>query len=285
MMRFLLFFYLLLKITCFGQSDPSYTVFSGTGKKKSFEKLLKESAKADFTFFGELHNEITAHELECQLLNYLYSIHEKKLLLGAEMFESDNQQGIDAYLNGEISADSLKNVVRLWPNHADYQPLLTRAKDEKLPFIATNIPRKYASLVFKQGLDSLMKLDSSHLNFICPLPFEMDTTLKSYKDLLTFGAHGSTNFMMAQAIKDATMAYFIYNFSFEGSKFLHFNGSYHSNFDEGIVWHLKNYFPKKEYLTIAVVSQESSKKLSKENKKLADFIIVLPTNSPKSYED
>jgi uncharacterized iron-regulated protein len=267
-------------------TDYQYQVYSGAGKKKTLLKLMEASQKADYTFFGELHNEITAHQLELALSKHLFRVHGANLILAAEMFETDNQKAINDYLSGKLPKDSLALKARLWPNNeTDYQPLLDFAKTNKLQFVAGNIPRKYASIVFKKGLDSLMMLDSADLQYICPLPFAIDTTLKSYKELLTFGEHGSKKFMLAQAIKDATMAHSMLQAKKDGSKFLHFNGSYHSNFGEGIVWHVLQQDPKAVVITIAVVSQSKITKLDKENFKLADFIIVLPENSPKSYEE
>jgi uncharacterized iron-regulated protein len=275
-----------ISLTVVAQSTTEYQIYCGTGKKKTLHKLMEAAQKADYTFFGELHNEIIAHQLELTLSKHLFHIHGANLILAAEMFETDNQKAINDYLSGELFKDSLENHVRLWPNHeTDYQPLLDFAKTNKLKFVAGNIPRKYASIVFKKGLDSLMLLDSSDLQYICPLPFALDTTLTSYKELLTFGEHGSKKFMLAQAIKDATMANSMLRVKTKGSKILHFNGSYHSNLREGIVWHVLQKDSTAVIVTIAVVSQAKISKLDKENLKLADFIIVVQENSPKSYEE
>ncbi len=288
-MKKLLLLFLLANSSSYSAQSPTdyqYQIYSGLGKKRTLLKLMEATQKADYTFFGELHNETTAHKLELALAKHLFKVHESNLILAAEMFETDNQDGINDYLSGKLPKDSLATKVRLWPNNeTDYQPLLDFAKTNKLQFVAGNIPRRYASIVFKKGLDSLMMLDSADLKYICPLPFAIDTTLKSYKELLTFGEHGSKRFMLAQAIKDATMAHSMLQVKKSGSNFLHFNGSYHSNFREGIVWHVLQQDPKAVVVTIAVVSQNKITKLEKENLKLADFIIVLPENSPKSYEE
>ena len=47
-------------------------------------------------------------------------------------------------------------MARLWNNFkTDYKPLVDFAKDNNLKFIATNIPRRFASLVFKGGFEVL----------------------------------------------------------------------------------------------------------------------------------
>ena len=53
------------------------------------------------------------------------------------------------------------------------------------------------------------------------------------------GSHATPNLPKAQAAKDATMAHFILK-NFDPNKlFLHFDGSYHSDNYEGIVWWIK----------------------------------------------
>lgn len=96
-------------------------------------------------------------------------------------------------------------------------------------------------------------------------------------------AHTGLNFPKAQAIKDATMAYSILEHYQAGSAFLHLNGSYHSDNYEGILWYLQQDQPDLKYSTITTVAQKDLKVLENENKKKADFIIVVPENMTKTY--
>ena len=63
----------------------------------------------------------------------------------------------------------------------------------------------------------------------------------------------TANFARAQAIKDATMAYFILQNLKPGQTFLHFNGDYHSKNFEGIVWYLRQKQPDLKILTLSSV--------------------------------
>ena len=111
---------------------------------------------------------------------------------------------------------------------------------------------------------------------------EYDSELAGYKSMAGMGAgHGMPYIAQSQAIKDATMAYFIHkNFS---NRFYHLNGTYHSNNYEGINWYLKKLNPEYKILTIASVEQEDIDDLSDDNKGLADIIIVIDSDMPKSY--
>jgi uncharacterized iron-regulated protein len=85
----------------------------------------------------------------------------------------------------------------------------------------------------------------------------------------------------SQAVKDATMAYFI--LKNKKGPFLHFNGSYHSQNYEGISWYLKKGDPNLKIATIHSVEQDSIDKLEEANKNTADFIICIPTDMTKTY--
>ena len=154
-----------------------------------------------------------------------------------------------------------------------------------MPVVATNIPRKYASRVFKNGgfqaLDNLSDLEKK---FIAPLPIDFDIELSQYKNMLDMmGDHASPDIVKAQAIKDATMAHFILQNYSEGDKFLHINGSYHSDFHQGILWYLMNVNNTLKYMTISSVYQENVQKLSKVNMKRANFIICVDSDITRTF--
>ena len=95
--------------------------------------------------------------------------------------------------------------------------------------------------------------------------------------------HGGENLPKAQAIKDATMAYFIVKNLQKNSLFIHYNGSYHSDKYEGIFRYIKKSNPKAKITTIATVTQKNISKLETENKNKADFIIVVDEDVTKTY--
>lgn len=281
-----------LTIICFtlmispllAQRKPAYELYKANGKKVNFGKMIRQLSRGDIVLFGELHNDPIAHWLQLESSKALSQ--HRKLILGAEMIESDNQQALNAYLAGEIDQKGLDSLARLWPNYrTDYAPLVDFAKNNSLPFIATNIPRRYASDVHKKGgFQVLDSLPDQEKKWIAPLPIEFDPALPGYKNMLTMmGTHGSEDMVKAQAIKDATMAYFIHKNFREDALFLHFNGAYHSNHYEGILWYLEKANPNLTYFTISTVVQSDISSLEKENKGLADFIICVDEEMTKTY--
>lgn len=280
-------FYLLLLLTCSQLSQAQefvpYQVFSATGKKVTDKQLISGLSKADVVLFGEFHDNSIVHWLQLKVVQELHKKHH--IQLGAEMFERDNQSQISAYLNGDLNEKAFDSTVRFWPNYkTDYKPLLEFAKTQELPFTATNVPRKYASLVFKKGTVALEELPAQEKAFMAPLPFPFDPELPSYKKMLALlPDHSNHNFPKAQAIKDATMAYSIVENKSKDRLFIHFNGSYHSDYYEGIAWYIKHYSPNLKVVTITTVTQETLKNLKSENKLKADFIIVTDPEITKTY--
>ncbi len=95
--------------------------------------------------------------------------------------------------------------------------------------------------------------------------------------------HGLAHIAEAQAVKDATMAHFILKNFEDGKKFIHYDGSKHSDYHEGIVWYIKQKRPDLKILVISSVQQENLDSLTTENKELGDFILVTPEDMTQTY--
>lgn len=237
--------------------------------------MIKALDKSQIILFGEYHNNPISHWLQLELTKSLEETNQ--LVLGSEVMEADNQEQLNLYLKNELDYKGLDSAARLWPNFkTDYKPLVDFAKDNKLTFVAANIPRRYAKIVFKGGFEALDTLPENEKAWIAPLPIKYDAELPGYKSMLEMmGGHGGENLPKAQAIKDATMAHFILKNYSENQTFIHYNGAYHSNNYEGILWYLKEEKTNIRYATISTVSQAEISKLEEENKGVADFIICV----------
>jgi uncharacterized iron-regulated protein len=146
----LLILFLGLSMTLKAQDKPAYILYNAQGKKVSYVKMIKQIERQDIVLFGELHNNPISHWLELEVTQACSE--KRNLVLGAEMFEQDNQQALTSYLQGKITAKGLDSSARLWKNYrTDYAPLVNFAKEKNIPFIATNVPRKYASTVARGG--------------------------------------------------------------------------------------------------------------------------------------
>ena len=277
-----LLIFILLSFT----QKKAYKIYNQKGKKSSYEKILKETKEADVIFFGELHDNPINHWLQYELTKDIFATINDNLVLGAEMFEADDQVVINEYLGGHYSYNTLKKEAKVWPNNkTDYQPLLDFAVSNQLTFVATNIPRRYANIVYKNGFEGLNYISSEAKKWIAPLPINYDKRLPGYKKIAKMQGkkHNGDNLAKAQAIKDATMAHFILKNWKKGSTFIHYNGAFHSNNFEGIIWHLKQQKPELKILTIGAVEQENIDSLMEENTGIANFVVCTPTSMTKTY--
>lgn len=278
-------FCLLTFVFSFSQDKPAYQLFDKNGKRTSYRKLLKASVNTDITLFGEHHDNPISHWLQLALTKDLHKKH-KSIVMGAEMLERDNQKQLNQYLSDEIDQKGLDSLARLWSNYkTDYKPLVDYAKENKIPFIATNIPRRYASMVFRGGFETLDTLSGNQKEWIAPLPVKYDASLSQYEKMLEMSqGHGGDRLPKAQAIKDATMAYSILsNLPNTKTTFIHYHGTYHSDFYEGIYWYLKQNQPNLKIVTISTVLQSQLKKLDKEHLHKADFILVVDEDMTTTY--
>ncbi|MBC7572398.1 MAG: ChaN family lipoprotein [Spirosoma sp.] len=299
-----------------GPDKPAYRLYDARLKPTTYAKLLQQAANADVVLFGELHNNPICHWLQLELTKDLATRSAGKLVLGAEMFESDNQTALSSYVQGQITDQEFAAQMRLWPNYeTDYKPVVDFAREQKIPFIATNVPRKYATLVARQGLAALDTLPADAKKQIAPLPLTVDLTLPGYAAMLDMmgvpshggpgaSSHGSSgaasphggmsdmaerspaaNFARAQAIKDATMAYFILQNRQPGQTLLHLNGDYHSKNFEGISWYLHKQQPTLKILTISSIEIPNVDKPARtdETRNLANFVIAIADDMTKTY--
>ncbi len=277
----------ILAIASIAATLNAYKIYSKEQKAVDFDQLVNATKDADVVLFGELHNNTIAHWLQLELTKALHAEKGENLVLGAEMFESDGQLLLDEYLADVISDKNFEKESKLWPNYStDYKPLVKFAHDNGLRFIATNIPRRYASKVAYEGAESLNDLSKEAKKNICPLPYKVDSTLPGYSSLLhmNMGPHGSSeNFMKAQAVKDATMAHFILENLGKEQTFLHYNGAYHSNGFEGINWYLKQEKPKLKIVTITCVEVADVSKYDDSAEPNADFMIYIDEDVTKTY--
>ncbi len=281
--HFLLFALLLGAISAFSQKKIAYQLYDARGRKVSYEKMLRVLSRQDIILFGEYHNNPIAHWLQLELTKDLHAL--RLLTLGAEMFETDNQEALNQYLQGNIDERGLDSLARLWRNYkTDYAPVVQFARANGLPFIATNIPRRYASAVARAGFGVLDSLPEAEKIFMAPLPIPYDAELPGYKNMLTMmGDHANENFPKAQAIKDATMAHFILRYFTPGRLFLHLNGAYHSDNYEGILWYLRRAQPGLRYMTISTVQQADVNRLQPEHLRRADFILCVDEDMTTTY--
>jgi len=249
------------------------------------EAAAERLAGADVILLGELHGNAAVHEMERRIAAELIRLRGRDLVLGAEMFEADDQLVLDEYLSGLILHRHLTSEAKVWENYeTDYRPLVELAKAGGLPFVATNVPRRYANLVARQGLAALEQLGEEARRYLAPLPIRYDLDVPGYQEMLEMrlpampGMKASPgNMVAAQAVKDATMAHFIASRRAPSQLFLHFNGVFHSQRGGGIGWFLARADPGLRVATISSVLGDSSA-FEQGHGALGDYVFVVPAS-------
>ena len=285
---------LLFVMACVGmlsvhaQELRAYQIYNKDGQTVNFNQMINSLNDFDVVLFGEYHDNSMIHWLEFKTEEALFKVKGDKLVLGAEMFERDNQPQVSEYLSGEIDEKGLEKDARLWPNYkTDYKPLLDFAKTNHLTFVATNIPRRYAALVAKNGLDTLSNLPDTDKSYMMKLPVKVDMATPGYPEMADMmkehAGDQAMNFIAAQAVKDATMAESILKNLKRKELFLHFNGNYHSKEYGGIYWYLKK---AKKRLKVAVITagmaDDAALSLPADFK-VTEFNIIVPEDITKTY--
>ena len=265
-MKYLIGLYLLtFSLINFAQEDMErhYKIYdTRTRQIITIDKIVTDMSDADVLFFGEEHNDSAGHYLENKIFRALHVQFGDKIVLSMEMFETDGQLVLNEYLAGTIDETRFSRDIRLWNNYKDYRPMIEYAKQNKIPVIAANPPRRYVSLVTRRGMRSLDSLSKDAKKFLPPLPY--DTLSGRYREKfmdIMKGSPGSTsqNIYYSQSLWDAGMAYNIYKYLKENKrkKIFHCVGGFHTEEKLGTAAQLQMRNKKLKILNIASFSDAS----------------------------
>ena len=252
----------------------------------SFQKAVDAMAEADVVLFGEFHDHAMVHWLQLKTAQSLMK--KRDLIMGGEFFETDDQLLLDELIDGITPMKKFKAEAKLWPNfETDYAPLLQLVTDSQITFVATNVPRRYASFVARNGADTLASLSKEAKQFLPPLPMPFSMETPGYQEVYDMmgGGHGMKpeNFVKAQALKDYTMAYNIGENLEKNSLFIHFNGDFHSSDFGGIYWYLNELYPKLEVISIKVVQTTDVELVRHDELVGGDIILVVPEDFTRTH--
>lgn len=289
-------------------AEQHYRIYKGNGTPATLAQLIAASKKATVTFLGETHNDPVAHFLEALILRETW---DENLSLSLEMFETDVQYVLDEYLAGMISESHFIKSGRAWKKYkTDYKPMIEFAKENNIPVIAANAPRRYVNMVGRMGAESLSNLSASAKQFLPPLPYKNASPAyaKKFNNLMSKYSQGAmtgktsakkgTNKvqkekptrdpswqLQAQSLWDASMAYSIAQAldHTAATRVLHVNGGFHSAEGMGILDHLKVYRRDTSTLVITILAEGSFLEFNVEEiRNQGDFVIVTDTSLPRS---
>ena len=178
---------------------------------------------------------------------------------------------------------------RPWSNYAtDYRPLVEIARENNLAVIAANIPRRYASMIARQGWGEIEKLPEEQRRYIAGrLTVIEDRYYTKFVETMSanMGARAGgpeveqmfKRYYEAQCAKDDTMAesILVYLQRNPGKKIMHFNGQFHSDEHLGTAQKLAMMDKRLSIMVISVqpVEGTDSFQLSEKDRKRGNYVI------------
>jgi uncharacterized iron-regulated protein len=273
--------------------DANYRIYdTKAGQLSSIDKIVAGCADANVLFFGEEHNDSAGHYLEDTIFKALHKQFGNKLALSMEMFEIDGQLVFNEYLAGLIPEDRFVKDIRLWSNYKDYRPMVEYARQNNIPVIAANTPRRYVSMVSKKGMLAVNTLPKTSKQFLPPLPY--DTAAGRYYEkftaLMSSGNGGpganNPNIYYSQNLWDAGMSYSIYQFwkKNKDKKIFHCVGRFHCDEKLGTLAQLQKRKSKLKILNISCFSDASFNNPDWEKfSNLGDYIIMTNPDLKKTF--
>jgi uncharacterized iron-regulated protein len=214
--------------------------------------MIERLARADVVFFGEQHDDPATHRSELAVLAALGNT-SRPVVLSLEMFERDVQGALDDYLAGRVTEADFLSRSRPWERYAtDYRALVELARARGWPVVASNVPRRFASAVSRNGLAVLDTLAAPERELVardiaCPRDAYYERFADQMKGHSAGGGPPSAadssamrrmtdRFYEAQCVKDETMAESIVAAmaaAGEGALVLHVDGAFHSDYGLG----------------------------------------------------
>lgn len=283
---------LLLPFTAFCQEPMAqhYKIYN-TAKQRlaTADDIINDLDKADVLFFGEEHNDSTAHYLESLLFKKIADKYPGKTGLSLEMFQTDCQTVLNEYLADQIREKNLITEGRAWKNYKDYRPMIETAKAGHIPVVAANAPTRYTNMVTRAGLSSLDQLSPAAKAWLAPLPIDTATGPYYEKFVEIMGGHsamGNMKIYQSQNVWDATMGWNIAQFlkAHTGYKVFQVNGGFHSEEKLGTAAQLKKYLPKVRIINIAAYADDSFDNPDwSKFAKMGDYVILTDPKLAKTF--
>ena len=258
--------------------------------------MLAHASHADVLFLGEQHDDPGTHRLEAATLEGL-ARRRSDIVLAMEMFERDVQPSLDSYLAGRSTEADFLEKSRPWPRYSsDYRPLVELARASNWPVIASDVPRRIASLVSRRGLktilDSISPADRAFAarDLSCPHDGYFARFAQTMADMPSHSGDSTKEsaaekaatidrFYEAQCIKDETMGESValaYAAARKTPRSLvvHVNGAFHSDYGLGTAERVKHRLPGKEVVVVSFVPvKDLDVADGKSQRTLADYIV------------
>ncbi|MEM7483302.1 MAG: ChaN family lipoprotein [Acidobacteriota bacterium] len=255
------------------------------GERLSFDDMLDRLAEADVVFLGETHVDETTHRVELAVYEGLLDRRDDGVVLALEMFERDVQDVLDRYLGGEIDEEEFLDQSRPWDQYRTaYRPMVERARRNRLPVVASNMPRPLIRRVAMGGIGLLEDLEPAER---AQAPAELlpnspaywrrvDNAVRGHLAGMRSSGDDDERLSSTQSLWDNTMgeSCALALDAHPGSMVLHVNGAFHSAYRDGTVRQLALRRPDARILTVDVTPARHPAVAELAGVPVADFVVV-----------
>jgi len=269
-----------------------HIIESATEHPKNIPQLAQSLKDFDVIFIGEEHSNHASHLFQMQLMTDCTVKTRANSIL--EMFNRDQQEKLNRYLDGEVGEIYLVHKTPAWSNYiASYRPLVEYAKQHFTPVIAANAASDIVRCIGREGKEYLNKLTEEERNHIAKEPFidnaaYRERYMEFLKEARKLSDEGKEKSYLAQLSRDNTMAESIYQTALEypDAQIIHLNGSFHSDFYLGTVSALKARAPELKTAVIAPITVKDTQRPSYSDEDLTrgQYIYLIP-EQPEQYVD
>ncbi|GFE61768.1 ChaN family lipoprotein [Geobacter sp. AOG2] len=202
----------------------------------AFGTFVEDIGRSQVVFIGDTHDDSRVHAKQLEIIRALYA-KNPRLALGLEMFTTDNQRYLDDWTRGKLDEKEFAAIyARNWSYGWNlYRDLFLFCRDNQIPLIALNVPKRIIANVVRRGAASLSESDRSELppGLRWTLPPRQAEYLRRIRQQAFGNAPPpvpAVNFEEAQALRNSTMAYTIvkYRREFPERKVVVIAGTWHA---------------------------------------------------------
>jgi len=294
-------------------------MFSGhTARRLAWDDVRNAMRWADVILVGEQHDDAVAHQVELALVSDAAEL-APPAGISMEMLERDEQEIVDAYLDGEMSpaefvrrtGSSDWGAKGKWGDW--YQPIVDTARNARVPLIAANSPRKYVREARIEGYGVLLAHPPGERKWYF-IPERILTGAYARRFRMVMNRHSPPSgprkdkpaarpattqparrqaprreididaFFRAQLVWDATMAGSIAEALDGGlARVIHLVGQFHTDFDGGTVQYLIDRKPDLKILTVSL-QKAHARQLRPADRERADIVIYTLAKNPKDSD-
>ncbi len=126
------------------------------GSLVNLPAIVQDLQSVSLVFVGELHDQASHHWAQLEVIRALWES-GKKVAVGIEMFEAENQSHLDRWVRGEIPPEQFRRVYlenwnQPWRLYSD---IFLFSRDSGMPIVALNISPSIVRQVARRGFASL----------------------------------------------------------------------------------------------------------------------------------